>query len=129
MRQFQKIALWLMLAALAILLCACGPKEDTTEEEVLSNNADVPFNTTGLLTTPKPIQLTGWFGETITLHEDEYSVLTREPASIGENVRTLQKRLIELGYLSNEKNNKGEYKRVNGKFDAATEQAVETENK
>ena len=124
MRQFKKLALWLVLMALALVLCACGPDEDTTDE-LISSNVDVPFNTTGLLTTPKPTQVTGWFGESVTLYEDEYSVLTREPPSIGDDVRTLQKRLIELNYLSNEKNNKGEYKRVNGKFDAATEQAVE----
>ena len=124
MRQFRKIALWLTVVILAVLLCACGPKEDTTDE-LISSNVDVPFNTTGLLTTPQPVQVTGWFGETVTLYEDQYSVLTRSEPSIGDSVRTLQRRLIELNYLSGEKNNKGEYRRVNGKFDVATEQAVE----
>ncbi|MBQ9408833.1 MAG: peptidoglycan-binding protein [Clostridia bacterium] len=124
MHTIKKIALWLILTALAFVLCACGPDEDTTDE-LIASNIDVPFNTTGLLTTPRPIQVTGWFGESVTLYEDEYSVLTLQEPSIGDNVRTLQRRLIELNYLSSEKNTKGEYKRVNGKFDAATEQAVE----
>ena len=124
MHKFKLAALGLMAVLIALVMCACGPEEDTTDDLLIS--VEVPFSTTSVLTTPSTIELTGWSGERVILNDGEYSVLTRDPVSIGDDVRKLQNRLIELGYLSNEKNaTSGNYKRANGKFDVATEQAVE----
>ncbi|MBQ3761331.1 MAG: peptidoglycan-binding protein [Clostridia bacterium] len=122
MRKVKGFAFGLLLVVTVCLLCGCGPEDDSTDDLLI--NVDVPFSTMGVLSTPAAIQLSGWFGETVTIDEDEYTVLNQK--DIGTPVEKLQTRLIELGYLSNEKSaSTGKLKRVTGKFDAATQQAVE----
>ena len=116
MKLFKRLAIGSILMALMVLLCACGPQEDTTDPlSGYSVEVDLPFATSSVqaISTPATLRLSGWLGETVVLTEGDYNELSL--GSIGTKVRNLQKRLIELGYMTGT---------ATGTFDQATALAV-----
>jgi len=118
----QKLTALILISALS--LCAvtgCGPKDDNTEDDILSSysvDVDLPFATQQAssaqpVATAKLTNVSGWNGETISLTHGEYTALTL--GSIGTKVKNLQKRLIELGYMTGT---------ASGTYDQATVQGV-----
>ncbi|MBQ3080296.1 MAG: peptidoglycan-binding protein [Clostridia bacterium] len=121
-------------AALFAILCimplmtACSPQTDTTDP--LSNysvDVNVPFATNSAgyqtakpdapaytISTQQAVKIVGWMNESMDAsQQDAYTELSL--GSIGTAVKNLQKRLIELGYMSGT---------ASGTFDQATAQAV-----
>ena len=127
MRKHLKIGAAAGLAALAILLSGCNPGTDTTDPlSDYSVNVNVPFPTLstavstispGTRATVSPTQrvtVMGWMNEALDQAVvNQYTELS--VGALGTNVRNLQKRLIELGYLEGT---------ATGTFDQATAQAV-----
>ena len=102
MKSLKLFIMLLVLGALILALSGCGPQED---DVVLPNAGDgasveLPFATSAVQTVsvPKESAVIGWNGETLKLTEGKYSVLNT--GSIGTSVQNLQKRLIELGYMT-----------------------------
>ena len=113
MKSLKLFIMLLVLGALILALSGCGPQED---DVVLPNAGDgasveLPFATSAVQTVsvPKESAVIGWNGETLKLTEGKYSV--HNTGSIGTSVQNLQKRLIELGYMTGT---------TTGKFDEAT---------
>ena len=116
MSLFKRLAFAAVLIALTAILCACGPQEDTTDPlGGYSVDVDLPFATSSVqaVSTPTTTKVTGWLGETVVLTQGDYSELSL--GNIGTKVRNLQKRLIELGYMTGT---------ATGTFDQATALAV-----
>ncbi|MBR3929850.1 MAG: peptidoglycan-binding protein [Clostridia bacterium] len=128
MKKYMKLGLAASLTAFAILLSGCNPGTDTTDPlSDYSVNVNVPFPTLstaystvspgGARQTVSPTQrvtVMGWMNEALDKAViDQYQELSL--GSLGTNVRNLQKRLIELGYLDGT---------ASGTFDQATAQAV-----
>lgn len=123
-----RLGVILVLAALIVALSGCRPGTDTTDPlSDYSVNVSVPFPTTNnsLQTVPsggqnrtpavtQRVTVMGWMNEALDKSQlDAYTELS--VGSLGTNVKNLQKRLIELGYLEGT---------ATGTFDQATAQAV-----
>ena len=116
-----------LVVVLMLILVGCGPKTDTTDKDPLSDytvDVTLPFPTSGAVSatqtpgyTIRPdasIKILGWMNEKLdSTVQDPYTELSL--GSMGTAVRNLQKRLIELGYMSGT---------ASGTFDQATAQAV-----
>lgn len=115
-----------LLCAFALLLCGCGPDSDdlkipnaaeTTATFAPDTGAQMeyPFATTRVEAAGTPVVTTvrGWLGEIVTLTRGSYQVLNQ--GNMGTDVKNLQKRLIELGYMSGT---------ASGTFNEATTLAV-----
>ena len=116
-----------LVVVLMLILVGCGPKTDTTDKDPLSDysvDVTLPFPTSGAVSatqtpgyTIRPdasIKILGWMNEQLdSTVQDPYTELSL--GSMGTAVRNLQKRLIELGYMSGT---------ASGTFDQATAQAV-----
>ena len=115
MKSAKKILFINLILLICILICACGPEQDTTDPLDIGVDINLPFSTGSVqaITTPKTSVVTGWLGESVSLTEGDYTELSL--GSIGANVKNLQKRLIELGYLTGT---------ASGSYDQATVAAV-----
>ena len=116
-----------LVVVLMLILVGCGPKTDTTDKDPLSDysvDVTLPFPTSGAVSATQapgytirpdaPIKILGWMNEQLdSTVQDAYTELSL--GSMGTAVRNLQKRLIELGYMSGT---------ASGSFDQATAQAV-----
>lgn len=125
----RKMRLWMITAisALLVLLAGCAPQTDTTDPlSDYSVDVNVPFATSSTVyqtiapnqsATIRPsstVKIMGWLNESLDESvKDPYTQLAL--GSIGTNVKNLQKRLIELGYMQGT---------ASGTFDQATAQAV-----
>ncbi|MCR4622255.1 MAG: peptidoglycan-binding protein [Clostridiales bacterium] len=115
MNSAKKLLFIIFIALICVLICSCGPDQDITDPLDIGVDINLPFSTGSVqaITTPKTSIVTGWLGESVTLTEGDYSELSL--GSIGASVKNLQKRLIELGYLTGT---------ATGSFDQATVAAV-----
>ena len=116
-----------LVVVLMLILVGCGPKTDTTDKDPLSDYTvavTLPFPTSGAVSATQapgytirpdaPVKILGWMNEKLdSTVQDPYTELSL--GSMGTAVRNLQKRLIELGYMSGT---------ASGTFDQATAQAV-----
>ena len=116
-----------LVVVLMLILVGCGPKTDTTDKDPLSDysvDVTLPFPTSGAVSATQtpgytirpdaPIKILGWMNEQLdSTVQDPYTELSL--GSMGTAVRNLQKRLIELGYMSGT---------ASSTFDQATAQAV-----
>ncbi len=116
MKLVKRLGFLAIIILLMLILGACGPEEDKTDP-LSGYNVDVnlPFATSDahVITTPRTSRLSGWLGESVELTEGDYTAL--QLGDIGTKVRNLQKRLIELGYMSGT---------ASGTYNQATAQAV-----
>ena len=116
MKLVKRLGFLAIIILLMLILGACGPEEDKTDP-LSGYNVDVnlPFATSDahVITTPRTSKLSGWLGESVELTEGDYTAL--QLGDIGTKVRNLQKRLIELGYMSGT---------ASGTYNQATAQAV-----
>lgn len=116
-----------LVVVLMLMLVGCGPATDATDKDPLSDysvDVTLPFSTSGAVSATQapgytiqptaPVQILGWLNEQLDSSvQDAYTELSL--GSLGTAVRNLQKRLIELGYMSGT---------ASGTFDQATAQAV-----
>ncbi len=116
-----------LVVVLMLVLVGCGPKTDTTDKDPLSDysvDVKLPFSTSGAVSVTQapgytirpetPVKILGWLNEQLdSTVQDAYTELSL--GSLGTAVRNLQKRLIELGYMTGT---------ASGTFDQATAQAV-----
>lgn len=108
MRFDKKYLCLILLCLTAIVLCGCGPKSDPVKLPSVEDNfapnegaeVELPFSTDRVEATftPRVSTVQGWLGETVTLTRGVYQVLNQ--GNMGADVKNLQKRLIELGYMS-----------------------------
>lgn len=128
MKKNLRSGIMAVLAALMLFLAGCAPATDTTDPlSDYSVEVAVPFPTAssvnqtlapgGNKPNTQPTQrvtVMGWMNEALDKAQvDQYTELS--VGALGTNVRNLQKRLIELGYLEGT---------ASGRFDQATAQAV-----
>ncbi|MBR5985583.1 MAG: peptidoglycan-binding protein [Clostridia bacterium] len=115
MRSAKKILFINLILLICVLICSCGPEQDTTDPLDIGVDINLPFSTGSVqtITTPKTSVVTGWLGESVSITEGDYTELSL--GSMGANVKNLQKRLIELGYLTGT---------ASGSYDQATVAAV-----
>lgn len=128
MNKKMRLGAALLLIALAVLLSGCEPGTDKTDPlSDYSVNVSVPFPTFNAsyptlspggakqtASATKKVTVMGWMNEALDKAQlDQYTELS--VGSLGTNVKNLQKRLIELGYLEGT---------ATGTFDQATAQAV-----
>jgi len=124
----KRIAEGILVAVMLMVLSGCSPATDKTDPlSDYSVNVNVPFatNSTTYQTLPPANQkytirpdktetIVGWMNETMDASvKDAYTQLSL--GSLGTNVKNLQKRLIELGYMQGV---------AGGTYDQATAQAV-----
>ena len=128
MKKNLRSGIMAVLAALMLFLAGCAPATDTTDPlSDYSVEVAVPFPTASSVNQTlapggnKPntlptqrVTVMGWMNEALDKAQvDQYTELS--VGALGTNVRNLQKRLIELGYLEGT---------ASGRFDQATAQAV-----
>lgn len=128
MKKLKRYAVLGALLTLVLALSACSPQTDKTDPlSDYSVDINVPFPTSSAsyttvapekpqytISTQEPVKIVGWMNETMDAREqDSYTHLS--VGSIGTAVKNLQKRLIELGYMSGT---------ASGTYDQATAQAV-----
>ncbi len=127
MKRSIKYVVALAILCMTLIMTGCSPKTDVTDPlSDYSVDISVPFSTKtpsgGASDAPNNAEATqkaaermmGWLNESIDSSvQDAYSELRLN--SLGTSVKNLQKRLIELGYMTGT---------ASGTFDQATAQAV-----
>ncbi len=127
MKRSIKYVVALAILCMTLIMTACSPKTDVTDPlSDYSVDINVPFSTNSpsdrvsnisdnsTATQKTAERMMGWLNESIDSSvQNSYSELRLN--SLGTGVKNLQKRLIELGYMTGT---------ASGTFDQATAQAV-----